>query len=215
MFTTQERKKDPKQQKGELYSLIFKDEDVILTPFHLIQGRPYKNFSLDFSCFKTALTPLTFELKKKFKHRRELMEKFEKHYYKDYFAELSQRTKWFKDGDDSHIPKVDDVVMIVADSNPKNTKWFKLGVITGIKRSRNVSSNIATVHVKICEGLSQRKQALKPHSCLICGPKSLCNLATSSRNLCLLERHVKIDLINNIADSAELDKKRFYDHFAS
>ena len=50
---------------------IAKDEDVILTPFHLVQGRPYKNFVLDFNCFKSVLTTLTFELKKKFKHRRE------------------------------------------------------------------------------------------------------------------------------------------------
>ena len=57
-----------------------KNEDVILTPFHLLQGRPHKNITLDFSCFKTALTPLTFELKRKFKHRLELLEKFEKHF---------------------------------------------------------------------------------------------------------------------------------------
>ena len=179
---------------------IAKDEDVILTPFHLVQGRRYKNFDLDFSCFKTALTPLTFELKKKFKHRRELMEKFEKHYYKEYFANLSQRTKWFKDGNDDHIPKINDVVMVVENSNPKNIKGFKLGIITGIKRSRDASKNLATVHVKLCEGLSQRKQALKPHDCNICGPKSLCNLATSSRNLCLLERHVKKDYIQELSD---------------
>ena len=186
---------------------IAKDEDVILTPFHLVQGRTFKNFDLDFSCFKSALTPLTFDLKKKFKHRRELLDKFEKHYYKEYFADLSQRTKWFKDGDESHIPKIDDVVMVVENSNPKNTKGFKLGIITGIKRSRNASSNIATVHLKLVEGLAQRKQALKPHNCVICGPKSLCNLATSSRNLCLLERHVKRDLIDKLAESTELNDK--------
>ena len=97
--------------------------------------------------------------------------------------------------------------MVVENSNPKNTKGFKLGIITGIKRSRNASSNLATVHVKSVEGLAQRKQALKPHNCVICGPKSLCNLATSSRNLCLLERHIKRDLIDKLADSTELNEK--------
>jgi len=105
------------------------------------------------------------------------------------------------------IPKIDDVVMVVENSNPKNTKEFKLGIIRGIKRSRNASSNIATVHLKLVEGLAQRKQALEHHNCVICGPKSLCNLVTSSRNLCLLERHEKRDFIDKLADGTELNEK--------
>ena len=82
----------------------------------------------------------------------------------------------------------DDIVMILSDSNFKLKKRFRLGIITGIKRARDKSTQLATVHVKIVDGLACRKTKPKPHNCEICGNGSFCNLSTSSRNCCLLEK---------------------------
>ena len=77
--------------------------------------------------------------------------------------------------------------MILQDSNFKLKKGFRLGIITGVKKSRDQKTNLATIHVKLVDGLSLRKTTVKPKNCPICGPRAFCNLVTSSRNACLLE----------------------------
>jgi hypothetical protein len=46
---------------------IAKHESIILTPILLLEGREYRPFDLDLDSFTEAVTPLTWDLKKKFK----------------------------------------------------------------------------------------------------------------------------------------------------
>ena len=66
--------------------------------------------------------------------------------------------------------------------------------------SQDKSSNLATIHAKIVDGLGHRKVNIKPHDCKLCGPKSICNVSTSSRNACLLERTMRKGEINSLND---------------
>ena len=120
---------------------------------------------------------------------------------------MSLRTKWHaNDLDNENVPKVGDFVMILEDSNFKAKKLFELASITGLKRARDKSSNLATIHARIVDGLGQRKVPIKPHDCLICGQKSTCNLSTSSRNACLLERTLTKKDINSLGENENDDE---------
>ena len=97
--------------------LIAKNEDVIVTPFLLLEGRQYRPFEIDFRSFTESITPLTWDLKRKFKSRSEVRNKLERVYYTEYFNEMSLRTKWHdNDPDNENVPKLGDVVMILDDS---------------------------------------------------------------------------------------------------
>lgn len=130
---------------------------------------------------------LVLAIKKQFKTRVNIRKRLELVYYQEYFETLPSRTKWFSD-DKEYRPKLDDAVMVLSESNFKNKHRFRLGIITGIKNSRDKNTSLDTVRVKIVEGSATKKTQPKPHKCLICGDKSLCNLSTSSRNCCLLEK---------------------------
>ena len=186
---------------------LAKNEDIIVTPFLLIEGRQYRPFDIDFSTFTESVTPLTWDLKRKFKTRNEIRNKLERVYYLEYFNEMSLRTKWHaNDANKDNVPKIGDVVMILEDSNFKAKKRFKLAVITGLKMARDKSSNLATIHAKIVDGLGHRKVPIKPPDCNLCVKRSTCNLSTSSRNACLLERTLTKEDINSLGANDTADE---------
>ena len=153
----------------------------------MLQGRSYQPLEIDFKGLKdNEDSPNVWDFRKKFAHRAAIRKRIEKYYYDEYFRELSKKTRWFSNQPHSY-PKVDDVVMILQDSNIKLRKGFRLGIITGVKKSRDPKTNLATIHVKLVDGLSLRKTIVKPKNCPVCGPRAFCNLVTSSRNACLLE----------------------------
>ena len=47
------------------------------------------------------------------------MNNFEKLYYKDHFTILSHRSKWLKTKGGENVPKVSDVIIVLADFDPK------------------------------------------------------------------------------------------------
>ena len=67
---------------------IAKHDHIILTPFLLLEGRQYIQFYLDLASFTEAVTPLTWNLKKKFKTRNDIRNKLERVYYLEYFNEM-------------------------------------------------------------------------------------------------------------------------------
>ena len=143
-----------------------KNEDIIATPFLLLECRQYRPFDIDFSSFTESLTPLTWDLKRKFKTRNEIRNKIERVYYLEYFNQMSLRTKWFaNDADHENVPKIGDIVMILEDSNFKAKTRVKLAAITGLKMALDKSSNFTTIHAKIVDGLGHRKVPIKPNYC--------------------------------------------------
>lgn len=61
--------------------------------------------------------------------------------------------------------------MILEDSNFKAKKRFKLGVITGLKRTRDKTSSLGTIDARIVDGLDHRKVPIKSHYYNLSGKK--------------------------------------------
>ena len=47
---------------------------------------------------------------------------------------------------------------------------------------------------------------IKPHDCNLCGKKSTCNLSTSSRNACLLERTLSKEELESLDTNKNADE---------
>ena len=71
--------------------------------------------------------------------------------------------------------------------------------------ARDKNSNLATIHARIVDGLGSRKVPIKPHDCNLCGKNATCNLSTSSRNACLLEKTLKKSDINEMNENENDD----------
>ena len=74
---------------------ISKNEDFIITPFLLLQGRSYQPLEIDFSGLKDNDSPNAWDFRKKFAHRAAIRKRIEKHYYEEYFNELSKKRVGF------------------------------------------------------------------------------------------------------------------------
>ena len=78
---------------------------------------------IDFTSFTESVTPLTWDLKRKFKTRNEIRNKLERVYYLEYFNEMSLRTMGFANySENENVPKLGDILMVVEDFNFKAKK---------------------------------------------------------------------------------------------